>query len=1436
MTSKGRSRIMCRFLLALVLFSLVSSPVLAAETTQDKGVLQQPDDKNQQSQQAPASQQSGFRFIVLSDANPSYGTEGLNSKFPDDLKGIPGLNPVFVIHAGDMIGGGNPYSMEKYDKMWVPFFEAIKAITAARIPYLPCPGNHDAGFGVKTAKESYGKNWLANKPSVSTSGNYPYYYSFDYSNNHFIILDSSNIKLGSTQIQWLSDDLANAKNKDNTFVILHIPFMSSGMLHPETADKSALDIISNAGVKYVFAAHNHVYREHDYQNVKQITIGSAADDPRGEKDNMFVVVDVMGKDDVKIYPAGLKSGFKNTIDGQPIPSAPAGSVPSFDPASVIGTNCVPGQNDFSSLLSGEGISYESYPYKGGIFHSMTIDPSRYDVVLINAKKATGKSSATLAEILRNTPGAIAAINGGFFEGGGKPTNSIVVDNELINGVYDKFHTTFVNENGKYKVITLSQLLSYSPEKIRNEVKSAVTALGLVSNGNNVGKSGDRAPRSGVCITKDGLIKFLASNGIQKGSSLVGGYASIGEFAQEAIDRHGCLDGVNLDGGGSTSVEYHINGKDVSLLGERNAALCRGSDQEFPCQRPVGDALVILPKQGMKGPATKSLPNIAGSAPAATITSAFTAVDDITGMAAAQPSSVYSADLSGSLNTITISSPDYLQIRSAYELTGQELATPKTVLDKANEKGGQIVAVTNGAFFGYSNLNGKDRGSTNAGPTCLYIENGRQFFPYEYPDDKKNPDFLCKNRNEFYITNKNEAGILPYGQFESKFSGNNYAEIKYAIQGVNILYDNNIVTEYPKDIEFTFHGGKKERNGICITNDNKIILFVNTDKIGLIDLATKLKNELGCRHAINTDGGATSSMYVKNEDYYFKSFSDDTAQNKVCSTVKSASDFVRQSNGRTQGHGCALNFFLVSESKTAVTGSPLISFAAPTEQIGCICQDSIESSVIAVPSSNTAVSQGQSAVTGAAAETKDKPDIGYDFSGIDRGYQGFGAKKDLSKISKFEPYIQEASQKFGVPAEFIKGVIMTESDGKTKPSSTKAGGKLCDSSGMCLCNSASYCGLMQTGHFSDKCDSSYECNWDNFQKGDEGARDQIFSGTNFIKTLMSDKRLGSPESPDYFYWIAAGYNGGAGSSAMIRESAAERLGIPPERVQWKDVTIEDSKKNQEKNFPTRPGKTEEIFYYASKVMSIVQAAAGGMSQAMQQTIAQKCQYSQVYDYTSIGKYYINPSFTVDVDYNINHYKLISDAVKGLISECSKKDSDDLRECIKEGVDDAGGIDEGNLNLYNGPCDYAENMMSDFAEWTDACLESSSDNCICEIPLEYEYEKENTDEEVTIEASGSGTIQITGAGQTQSLTGSVVGSKKIMTKSGAESHYAKKTGRIIEFVDSSGGAKCRMDKRTYKFCAETKNLYMIYDEKQKKLALMPIQYKFAVDFSEQAAASP
>lgn len=255
---------------------------------------------------------------------------------------------------------------------------------------------------------------------------------------------------------------------------------------------------------------------------------------------------------------------------------------------------------------------------------------------------------------------------------------------------------------------------------------------------------------------------------------------------------------------------------------------------------------------------------------------------------------------GLLETIWVNSPADLQIISVGDIVDQELATLKTVFDEVSLKNADIIAATNGSFFGYNSLRGPTL-SKKVGSTCLYVKDGKQYFPYEDLP-------FCKDRYVFYVRKNNEIGFLSHGEFINRFS--DLSGIKYALEGVDVIFKGKKLEAAFGDPEAAYeikHPKGKKRNGICMKKDGKIALFIAQEPMRIQDLGSKLK-KLGCYYSINLDGGGTSSMYIKNGGSYIKDFGDDKEKNDICKTIFSNEDYKRNNH---QGVGCIMNAILVS---------------------------------------------------------------------------------------------------------------------------------------------------------------------------------------------------------------------------------------------------------------------------------------------------------------------------------------------------------------------------------------------------------------------------------------------------------------------------------------------------------------------------------------------
>lgn len=197
-----------------------------------------------------------FRFAILSDRTGGH----VHGVYPRVIEEINLLNPDIVVTVGDHIEGYTD-DVARVHAEWDSLFAIIGRLEA---PVYMLPGNHDIWSDESEAVfiERVGRN--------------PYY-SFDYENTHFIILDTSRIdsseELPEEQRAWLVKDLKASRDKENTFVFCHKPFWASTL---ERGMEDPLhEIFLKHGVDAVFTGHFHHYFSADYDGIDYTVIGSS---------------------------------------------------------------------------------------------------------------------------------------------------------------------------------------------------------------------------------------------------------------------------------------------------------------------------------------------------------------------------------------------------------------------------------------------------------------------------------------------------------------------------------------------------------------------------------------------------------------------------------------------------------------------------------------------------------------------------------------------------------------------------------------------------------------------------------------------------------------------------------------------------------------------------------------------------------------------------------------------------------------------------------------------------------------------------------------------------------------------------------------------------------------------------------------------------------
>jgi predicted phosphodiesterase len=197
-----------------------------------------------------------FRFAILSDRTGGH-TPGI---YPQVIEEINLLNPDFVVTVGDHIEGYG----EDYGRSNVEWDSLMVLIGALEAPFHMIPGNHDI--------------WDDESEAMYTAKTgFDPYYSFDYENTHFVILDNSRIDVAADfpeeQRDWLIADLARHSEAENIFVFAHKPLWTQTLVLGEP--DLLHDIFREYGVDAVFNGHLHHYFTTEFDGIDYTVIGSS---------------------------------------------------------------------------------------------------------------------------------------------------------------------------------------------------------------------------------------------------------------------------------------------------------------------------------------------------------------------------------------------------------------------------------------------------------------------------------------------------------------------------------------------------------------------------------------------------------------------------------------------------------------------------------------------------------------------------------------------------------------------------------------------------------------------------------------------------------------------------------------------------------------------------------------------------------------------------------------------------------------------------------------------------------------------------------------------------------------------------------------------------------------------------------------------------------
>ncbi len=202
----------------------------------------------------------GFSFIYMSDtqADPGTGDYSAWGRMLQ-LAAADESNPGFVMIGGDLINDGNDQAE------WDAFFAAGGA-ALKKLALYPAVGNHDDTQLFKS---------IFLLPDNGPAGKKGAFYSFDYGDAHFTVMDSNAMGAANQEdMDWLSQDLTGTDRKYK-IVMFHHPAYPAVAIPKDLERARAIQthfvpIMEEAGVDLVLSGHQHVYsRTYPLRNGKR---------------------------------------------------------------------------------------------------------------------------------------------------------------------------------------------------------------------------------------------------------------------------------------------------------------------------------------------------------------------------------------------------------------------------------------------------------------------------------------------------------------------------------------------------------------------------------------------------------------------------------------------------------------------------------------------------------------------------------------------------------------------------------------------------------------------------------------------------------------------------------------------------------------------------------------------------------------------------------------------------------------------------------------------------------------------------------------------------------------------------------------------------------------------------------------------------------------
>ncbi|WP_160036083.1 purple acid phosphatase family protein [Paenibacillus sp. An7] len=206
-----------------------------------------------------APQSGAFTFIDIADTQAKTEEEAILSSETLEKALQTVTDAQFVVHNGDMVDKGT--KEEQWDWLLGHSQDSLLQTTL-----VPSAGNHE--------DENYAfyEHFHINEPDGSATETGAYY-SFDYSNTHFIVLNSNEnsskyANFSEEQVDWLKKDAAVAKKAGAKWIIVNIhkgPYTTSNHATDEDimgangVRNQIAPLMAELDIDFVMQGHDHIY-------------------------------------------------------------------------------------------------------------------------------------------------------------------------------------------------------------------------------------------------------------------------------------------------------------------------------------------------------------------------------------------------------------------------------------------------------------------------------------------------------------------------------------------------------------------------------------------------------------------------------------------------------------------------------------------------------------------------------------------------------------------------------------------------------------------------------------------------------------------------------------------------------------------------------------------------------------------------------------------------------------------------------------------------------------------------------------------------------------------------------------------------------------------------------------------------------------------------